>query len=188
MNNVLEHVNYLVDIYPSIAINSTATVVKSKYCAFLDDFKHFINSVPLSTELITLEKYIVLSERWTGHFYETFRPSKVDSSKGLVVQDGKLAYFGFTHDMCISWAILKGYKNIVLIGAADFDTESYADIPNLVKYSPLFNRDKGVQDSSIDAINNLYTKYINIFTINDNSMLRVPRVTIDELYKKVLDK
>lgn len=188
LDSTSEHVNYLVDLYPSIGINSISTVVNTKYCAFLDDsFKSYINKVPKDTELITLEKNIVLSERWVGHFYETFRPSIRDYTKDLVVSEGKLAYFGFTHDMCISWAVLNGYKNIVLIGAADFDSEVYADLDANV-HTPVFIRNDGVRDSSIDAIENFYSKHINIFTVNENSMLKVPRITIDELYKKVLDK
>jgi len=183
-----EHINYLCEIYPSIGINSIATVFNTKYCAFVDigSFKVYMNKLDKSKELITLEKYIPLSEIYKCHLYNTFRPRNSDNTKDLVInENGDLAYFGFTHDLCISWAISNKFKNVVLLGAADFCADIYADI-NANVYTPIFIRNDEVEHNSINAIENFYSKHINIYAVNKNSKLKIPRITLEELYKKRL--
>lgn len=179
-----EHINYLTQIYDSVGINSISTIFNTMYCAFVDEyFKHFIKGVPKSTKLITLEKYISLSNYYDGEFYTTFRPKKKDTN---YIKEDNLAYFGFTHDLCISWGILKGYKNVILIGAADFNNKEYAQVNSNI-CGCTFNRDKVTEEGSINGINNFFTNFINIYTLNNKSALNVPRITLEELYNKILE-
>ena len=185
IDTYIGHINYLTDIYPSIGINSVGTIVSTMYSAFLDDgFKYYINKLSRKTHIITAERFIPLSELYTCSFYNTFRPHNSDGTKNLVVnENGDLAYFGFTHDYCISWAIANKFENVVLFGAADFCSDVYADIPTNV-HTPVFIRSNDVQEGSINAIENFYSKHINIYTVNKDSKLKVPRITLEELYNR----
>lgn len=92
-------------------------------------------------------------------------------------------YFGwrFTHDFVLSWLIYKA-KNVVLIGCADFDGDKHYNTADLFKPS-----EKNIQ-RSIEAIENYYSKYYNLYTLNPKSRLKIPRITIEDLYADRLQK
>ena len=83
--------------------------------------------------------------------------------------------WNFTHDMVLWWLKEQGVKNVVLIGCADF-------IDNVHYNSNLkFNPSENNINSSINFIENF--KYLNIYTLNPNSKLNIPRILIKDIKK-----
>lgn len=83
-----------------------------------------------------------------------------------------LFYESFTHDFVISWAIMKGFKKIILIGCADFENDNHCD-GSTEKFDPQ-------QNAIIDSIKYI-NSFDNIYTINPNSKLKVHTITKEEL-------
>jgi len=120
-------------------------------------------------ELETDAKIVTITDNG-GEFY------LMNYDDALVDREAKfLAYFGFTHDFVLSWCILRGYANVILIGTADFQSEKHYDGDDL------FIPSRKATADSLNAIENIYTQELNIFTMNKNSKLQVDRITLKEL-------
>ena len=91
-----------------------------------------------------------------------------------------LHYCGFTHDVAVSYCIQQGYKNVVLVGAADFTQKHYDN-------NQVFLRSQRLQENSRRFLEEVCTKYCNLYTVNPASILKIPRITIDELIKRAYD-
>ena len=93
-----------------------------------------------------------------------------------IIEDGKLAWCGFTHDFVISYCVLKGFDRIGLVGTADFIDGGHYSHPDV-----RFNYSGILKASSIEFIEETYKKGIDIFTCNPNSELEIPYVSVEEL-------
>jgi len=133
------------------------------YIAFID--KEACEIDRKGTKAITLECYNL----------DNAEAYKI-GAKGRIfdAERNELETFGFTHDFVLSWCILKDYKNVVLAGAADFCSYKHDN-------GQYFNPSPICIQNSINAINNIYSKYLNIYTLNPYSKLTVNRITIGDL-------
>ena len=104
--------------------------------------------------------------------YDTFSFKEGDER---VEKDGKLAWCGFTHDYALSYCILKGIKEVILLGAADFSHNGHFATSLEFTPSELLRR------QSLKFIEDTCTKYIKVKTCNPNSMLNVERISVEEL-------
>ena len=98
-----------------------------------------------------------------------------ENNENEIFLNNRLAWCGFTHDYAISYCIMKGYKNIVLIGAADFIGKKHFLTEEEFKYS------EKLKFQSKKFIEEICTKKANIYTCNPDSILEIPRVTVEEL-------
>lgn len=153
--------------FDKVAINHY--IEGAKYVAFVDkkvasdSDKDMVDAIPLTLKEFNYpnaEAYHLVS--YNGQF---------------LVKDDTLAYFGFTHDFVLSWCIKQGYSNVILIGVADFETHNHYD------KDEDFNPSPRCIAGSKNAIENIYSKELKIFTMNKKSILQVPRITIEELKK-----
>lgn len=92
--------------------------------------------------------------------------------------DGKLLYYGFTHDFVISWGLAKGFKRIVLVGTADFLDGGHYNSDDI------FAPNKKCIIDSMDYINSLD----NVYTLNPKSKLQVKRIKIKEIRNGISKK
>lgn len=151
--------------FDKIAINQY--IEGAKYVAFVDK--------KIASEKADMGGAIPLTLK-EFNFPDAEAYNLVSYNGQFLVKDDTLAYFGFTHDFVLSWCIKQGYSNVILIGVADFETQAHNDGTN-------FNPSPRCIAGSKDAIENIYSKELNIFTMNKKSILQVPRITIEELKK-----
>lgn len=165
--------------FHNIGINQIAIPLRTEYIAFVDK-KAIISLkyIHLSTKIISIDKNATTS--FEGDFY---RSDHIPLDKPPFYNN-TYSYYGFTHDICISWAYKNNFKNIILVGVADFTENSvyssFTDgLPNM---NSNFHYHNDCKAKSIKFIENAQ-KYINIYTINPKSVLNVPRISLDLLLK-----
>lgn len=169
---------YCTEKYDCATINWACTRYYSKYCFFLDSYvwKMCHNKVLGKPKLITSSINAGLVQAYK---HEIFDQHRMYASMDIW-RDKTLLGAGFTHDYAISYLIKEGYKNIVLAGCADFVTKDYAKGMN-VKEGIKWNYSDKVKINSMYLINNVFSKYIKLYTLNPDSELKVNRITVDEL-------
>lgn len=170
-----EEIKLLIDKYDTLSINSVATKYHTKYCSFLDtSIKYYAHHIPEDVTCITTPINVGYCKNHPVEIYKSFK-----YKEGKVYTDNSLAYFGFTHDFAISWGIKSKYCNIVLVGAADFDTDKYC---SSIKFSmPTFRISKFVEDASINGISKVFTNFTHMYTINPMSKLNIDKISISDL-------
>lgn len=165
--------------YHTIGINQAAIIFNTEYLAFVDaPIKLHYNSIHPNTKIITQINHA--TEKFQGDFLECYVPKDYD--KDGPFKDDKYAYCGFTHDMCLSWSVKQGFKNVILMGVADFSHNNtyLKEFDKFVDSRKDFRHSDKMEAKSIKYINEVFTKYINIYTINPESKLNIPRITIDK--------
>ena len=152
------------------------TKFKTHAHAFVDLPMTRISNNYKGLKVISLKAFgdAVISE--DKELFDTFSYNG-EISKEPYVND-KLAWCGFTHDFVISYCVYKGYKNIGLVGVADFIMGNHYSRD----YKP-FNCSDILKRTSMNFIRDVYEKGINIFTCNPDSSLEVPYIGVDELLK-----
>ena len=94
---------------------------------------------------------------------------------------GILNFYYFTSSMAINWAYLKGYKNVVLAGV-DLENNYHFDDKD---FRPELA--DGVQEKTKRYMEQVCSKYINLYQLNPESDLKLPRLKIEKLIKGELN-
>lgn len=168
---------YAVNRYPSLGMN----VIVKKYKTSVHIFQDSL-FIPLTNSLkdiktVTLQQYGDLIRKENKELHDSFSFNfKEDTSQDIIKGD-KLAWGGFTHDYAISYSIYKGFKNIILVGAADFVQGPHYVHGDTFKYS------NTLKDYSKRFIEEYCMKRANIYTCNPASYLNIPRIDINTLLK-----
>ena len=89
----------------------------------------------------------------------------------------KLHYFFHTPTMALNWAYLKGFKNVVLAGV-DLNINDLRHFDN-EKFNPNW-LEKDVQKAR-NHLENICTKYLDIYQLNAGSDLRLPKLKLGDL-------
>ena len=180
LGEVEGQLHYLLEKYPSIGINHTMERYKINTHIF-QDIK-FINLTNQYPEVKTV------APAWYGDMLQKENKELIGSYPFIfgedteedIVKDGKLAWCGFTHDYAISYCIMKGYKNVILIGTADFTGNKHYLTNEEFEYS------EKLKLQSKRFIEEVCSKRINIRTCNPGSFLAIPRVTADSLLNETI--
>jgi len=163
---------------PCATINWACTRFESIYNFFLDTYVHkmynhkwlgnptFVTTT-FNEECVKDYPHDIYNEH---RLYQTDKP----------FTDKTLLTAGFTHDFAISYLIKKGYKNIILLGVADFENKDYAKGMNTRSNIQIKCSEK-CKIKSKHLIENIFSKYANIITLNPRSYLSVPKVSIRRL-------
>lgn len=178
LGEVDDKIQYVVEKYPSIGINNALTKYNVHIHAFQDaKFIKMTNRYP-EVKTLTLYMYGDLIQKANRETYDSYSFNfKVNTEKDILL-GGKLAWCGFTHDYVISYCIMKGYKNIILIGAADFIGNKHYLTDEEFKYA------EKLKLMSKRFIEEVCTKRANIFTCNPESILNIPRIDIKTLLER----
>ena len=180
---------YILNKYFSLGINRIIQMYPTSKHIFLDVGMINITNKYQNIPVITVPQYdplIITKERELINtfcnpvdlIYDCLQDIKI------INQYGELAWCGFTHDYAISYLIHQGYKNIVLIGTADFTLGTHYINKNVV-----FHRSDRLQKHSIQFINYLHqAHYATFYTINENSPLNINYITVEDLMNQTLDK
>lgn len=177
LDSVESKLHYVLDRYHSIGINGVVKKCNVSEHAFLDRQVIPLTNLKKDIKTVSLKYYGDLIQKEDKELYNTFSfDFQLHSSKDLY-KDGKLPWCGFTHDYAISYCIYKGWKNIVLLGAADFVEGEHYSNRYLFKYSD------NLKENSKKFIEEICTKRANIFTCNPNSYISLEQISIDALLK-----
>ena len=167
--------HYVLEKYPSIGINNAVRKYKVGAHAFQDaKFINLTNQYP-NTKTVSLYTYGDMIQKVNKDLYDSYTFNFMKDTEENILKDNKLAWCGFTHDYVISYCIIKGYKNIVLVGAADFTGNRH------YLTEEEFNYSEKLKKQSKRFIEEVCTKRVNIYTCNSNSILAVPRISINKL-------
>lgn len=171
-----DKMRYLLNKYYSIGINNIITKYYTNEHIFVD--KHF---TALTNQYIgktvSLKSYDTLIHKDNKELYTIFSFDFNTQTIKDIYNGDNLAWRGFTHDFAISYAIKKGFKRIILIGAGDFTCGPHFSVPHAFKYSYT------CRENSKKFIEEFASKAVTIETCNPKSYLKIPRVSIDDLLK-----
>lgn len=171
LKEIEDRVNYVTNKYFTLGINRVINYFHISKHIFTDFTMLGCTNNFYYIPAITLYSYGDLVRKEKKELINTFTYAGDEKTE----KNGELAWCGFTHDYALSYCIMKGYDEVVLIGAADFTGEGHYSTP------AEFRRSQKLQDNSIKFIEDVCTKHLKISTCNPNSKLSVPRVSIDEL-------
>lgn len=171
MERVADRLNYVTERFYTLGINNSITKFNTHCHVFIDNKFIPLTNSRQDLKTITLYMFGDLIQKENKELYDTF-PLGTGSE---IVRDGKLAWAGFTHDYAISYCIFKGYKEIILIGAADFEQNGHYATDEDFNYSQLLKR------KSVNFIENVCNKLITIKTCNPNSTLNIEKIDINSL-------
>ena len=175
LGEIQDKLKYVLNLYPSVGINVVIIKYPTTYHIFQDFRIAYVANKYPQIKSITTRATAPLITKENKEIADSYSFSfEKDTSKDII-KDGKLAWFGFTHDYAISWAIWKGFKNAILIGAADFIKGPHHTLGGDFIFS------EKLSEKSIKFISEICTERINVYTCNPDSALKVPRITIDDL-------
>ncbi len=175
LGEVEDHIHYAIEKYPSIGINNAIRKYNVPMHIFQD--AKFINLTNQYQDVktITLYMYGDMIQKEKREMYDSYPFKFKENTADDIFLNERLAWCGFTHDYAISYCIMKGYKNIVLIGAADFIGKQHFLTEEEFKYS------EKLKLQSKKFIEEVCTQRANIYTCNPASILEIPRVEINKL-------
>ena len=137
----------------------------------------FINLTNQYPEVTTITQYVYgdMIQKEKRELYDSYSFKLKENTAEDIFKEGRLAWCGFTHDYILSYCIMKGYKNIVLIGTADFTGKKHFLTDEEFKYS------EKLKFQSKKFIEDICTQKANVYTCNPASILEIPRINIHEL-------
>lgn len=176
LSEISDTLYYVLDKFTSVGINRAVSKFNVTYQVFVDERMIPLANSYCDISAISLSRHGELIKTKEKELYDSYSFNLKSNTAEELLKDGKLAWCGFTHDFALSYLITKGWKNIVLVGAADMNmgashySVNMAFLPNdkLIKKSKKF-------------IEEFCAKRANIFTCNPNSVLSVPRINLEEL-------
>ena len=175
LGEIENKLHYLLEVYPSLGINNAVRKYNVQAHIFQDmKFVALTNKYP-RIKTISLYMYGDMIQKENKELIDSYSFNFKRNDESDILKGNKLAWCGFTHDYAISYCILKGYTDIILAGTADFigskhhvTLETFSPSEKLIELSKRF-------------IQEICTKRINIYTLNSESSLKVPRITVDEI-------
>ena len=175
LGEIEDKLHYLLELYSSIGINNAIRKYNVQTHIFQDiKFVALTNKYP-EVKTVSLYMYGDMIQKDNKDLIDSYTFNfKKDTCTNLL-RENKLAWCGFTHDYAISYCITKGYTDIILVGTADFTGAQHYIT------SEIFSPSEKLVELSKKFIEEVCTQRANIYTLNPNSSLKVPRVTIDEL-------
>ena len=175
LGEIEDKLHYLSEMYTSLGINNAIRRYSVQAHIFQDmKFVALTNKYP-EVKTISLYMYGDMIQKENKELIDSYTFNFKKDTCADLLKGNKLAWCGFTHDYAISYCIIKGYTDIILAGTADFiGTQHYIT-------SEIFSPSEKLVDLSKRFIEEVCTQRANIYSLNLNSFLKVPRVTVDEL-------
>ena len=167
---------YVLNKYYSIGINSIILKYKTTYNIFTDIYMAQFTNIYKDINTICPAYVGDLVQKENKELINTFSFNVRTNTEKDIVRKDSLAWCGFTHDYALSYCIMKGWKNVVLIGVSDFIEGTHYS-----RQDATFTYSEKLKVQSKKFIEEFCSKKITIKTCNPNSYLSVPYISIDEL-------
>lgn len=175
LNEIEDKLQYALDRYFSIGINRVINKFRTNMHVCLDSrILPVANSHP-EIPTVTLKAHGALVQKEQKEFFDTYAFNFRLDTADDILKNKKLAWCGFTHDYALSYLISKGWKYIILIGAADFTQGTH------FSNSDVFEPSNKLVELSKKFIEKVCTQKAHIYTCNPNSALDVPKISIEKL-------
>lgn len=175
LGEVEDRVQYVLERCYSIGINRIINRFTTNAHVFVDPSWIKLTNEHPEMLTISLYQYGDLIMKSCKDTYDSYTFDFTKDTYNDLMKDDKLAWCGFTHDYALSYLINKEYDDIILIGTADFTSGAHYSNPyTLVCSDKLKLRSK-------KFIEEVCCKRANIQTCNPNSILSIPRISIDSL-------
>lgn len=175
LGNVQDKVQYVLDRYYSMGINRIITRFKTNSHVFVDPAWIRMTNENPDLFTVSLYKYGDLIMKNCKELYDSYSYDFNKNNCNELLKNNELAWCGFTHDYALSYLITKGYDDIILIGTADFTGGAHFSNPYELICS------ERLKLKSKKFIEEVCCKKAEIRTCNPDSILKIPRISIDEL-------
>lgn len=149
-------INYFCETFPDV-----------EYVAFYDNILPIIKDSTIITDYQNKDNEVVKSHNHLLYYVkkDDWCFSECEPTLHLCVH---------TPSMVMNWAYLKGYKNVVIAGI------------DLIPDTPHFDSSKKIfSERSIEVarrhLEKVCTKYLNVYQLNPNSYLDLPKLSINSL-------
>lgn len=172
INKIKKYIPELIKKYDTMGINSFyESYPKIKYVIFYDKIaapKQIINN-KIITDIKNKDE--VYNQKDVTLYKVITNREEFSTNKNI------LNFYYFSSSMAINWAYLKGYKNVVLAGIDlenNLHFDNPLDKPNISE-EVLFKARKYME--------NICSKYVNLFQLNPDSNIRLRKISIKEILK-----
>lgn len=178
INEIREYIPYLIEKYHTIGINHfVESYPDIENVIYFDDI--FINGITAKHNVITdirhyqnknSKSYLFLKEHEKKELYLIRR-----DFSSLSTDTNTLHFFFHTPTIAINWAYLKGFENVILLGVDITDNKEHFDVEYLAEWKD------DVRVKARKHLEQVCTKYINIYNVNVNNGFELPQISITEL-------
>lgn len=173
MKKIKKYIPELIKKYDSIGINTFYKSFENiKFVIFYD--KNAAPKEKINNVIVTdIKNKDTVSNQKQVQLYKV-----ITNREEFSTNNNELNFYYFTSSMAINWAYLNGYKNIILAGIDMMDNLHFDD----ANHKPIIA--DGVQEKTKKYMENICQKYINIFQLNPESDLKVPKMSLEKLLKE----
>lgn len=178
INEIRDYIPFLIEHLHTMGVNSFCNHFETEFVIYIDDFPPKIREhQTVITNISHYHKrnsmsYNFLAEHQKKELYILEKDYLRFSDSSY-----KLNYFFHTPTMALNWAYIKGFKNVVLAGI-DLNFADKRHFDN-VNFDPNW-LEKDVLKARWH-LENICTKYLNIFQLNAGSDLRLPKIKLGDL-------
>lgn len=171
INEIREYIPDLIKKHTTMGINYFCnTFPDVDYVCFYDNICPKVKNSTIITTFKNVEKEP--ASLIYSHKYELYHIRK--NGDTFSEDKGTLHFCVHTPSMALNWAYLKGYKDVVLAGV------------DLVPNSLHFDENKPIFDNRTiitarNHLENVATKYLNIYQLNPDSYLNLPKIKMENL-------
>ncbi len=175
INEIKEFIPELIKNYHTIGINSF-------YRSFPDVEYTCFADLHLPSYLPSITSKLIMSNM-SGDYWKHYKNKEVfcieHNSKDFSQEEHILNYCFHTPSIALNWAYLKGFKNVVLAGIDLINHTGHFDAPDIV---PNWS-DDNIKEA-INHIEKIATQYLNVYTVNPNSIINIPFISVEDLLRK----
>ena len=175
LTEIQDKILYVLNRFPSMGINAAVLKYPVKYHVFSDLRVAYLSNKFPNVMSVTNKACGSLLKKDAKELIDSYSFSIKEGTSSDIIKGDKLAWCGFTHDYAVSWAIWKGFKKVILIGAADFVKGNHHVLGGSFKFSEVLAK------NSIKFLSDICSEKIEIMTCNPDSVLRIPRISIEDL-------
>lgn len=175
INDIKEYIPELIIKHTTIGINYFCdTFPDVDYVCFYDDIQPKVKDSTIITDINNSENPLIKTHRHELYYIkkDSWRFSEDKSTLNFCVH---------TPSMALNWAYLKGYKDVVLAGVDLIPNTKHFDNERLI-----------FPKESIDVarkhLETIVPKYLNIYQLNPNSYLNIPKISMEELLNADTEK
>lgn len=177
INEIRDEIPLLIKKHTTMGINYVCnTFPDVDYVMYYDNIRPNVKNSTIITSFKNAEKEN--ADLIYAHKYELYNIRR--NGDTFSEEPTFLHFCVHTPSMALNWAYLKGYKDVVLAG---IDL-----IPNTLHFDenkPIFEEKTII--TARNHLENVATKYLNIYQLNPNSDLKLPKISMEELLE-IYDK
>lgn len=168
INEIKDKIPLLIENYHTMGINYFCdTFPEVEYVIFYDDIVPTVKKSIVITDQKNADNEVVKNNRHELYYVkrDDWCFSDSDSTLNLCIH---------TPSMALNWAYQKGFKNVIIAGIDLVPNTQHFDSCKLI-----FS-DKAIKQAK-KHLETVCTKYLNIYQLNPNSYLDLPKISIDSL-------